>query len=316
MTSLNRLKKPNVTNQRLSMTGVLVTLPLDDVTSKTQVRKRFTNLAELAESIKNEGLHTPITVTPANDEGKYVILQGERRWRASKLAGLETIEAIIRNPIQDDSKRIIAQLTENIQREEMSCEDIAEAVANLHHAGHSLASIAKSLGKNLDWAHVYYAVSDLPDYVKKIRDEHQINDPYILSPLKKMVLTDEKQAKETIESVLRNQVKLTRKVVRALNRELKAKLEEGSLEAKNKVYESTDSSLPKGMVAADEVCIYCWIKPIGENKKYFGMIANDRVMTDPEYICVNINGKYKVVSTQEIVIAGVKDRASPIDDLI
>ncbi len=84
----------------------------------TQARKEFKNdaLKDLAESIKNYGVIQPIIV---ENKGKYYqIIAGERRWRASKLAGLEEIPCIVRDEDEQRNKEI--SLIENIQRENLN----------------------------------------------------------------------------------------------------------------------------------------------------------------------------------------------------
>lgn len=81
-------------------------------------------LKELAASIRNQGVMQPIVVRPVSSE-KYEIIAGERRWRASQLAGLDTIPAIIK-PVSDEAAIAMA-LVENIQRENLN--PIEEAMA-------------------------------------------------------------------------------------------------------------------------------------------------------------------------------------------
>lgn len=86
--------------------------------NRDQPRKQFNEeaLEELAESIKKYGLIQPIIVT--KKEGYYQIVAGERRWRASKKAGLSTIKAIVREDDEKKNKEIA--LIENIQREDLN----------------------------------------------------------------------------------------------------------------------------------------------------------------------------------------------------
>jgi len=86
--------------------------------NRNQPRKQFDEeaLEELAESIKRYGLIQPIIVT--KKEGYYQIVAGERRWRASKKAGLTTIKAIVRGDDEKKNKEIA--LIENIQREDLN----------------------------------------------------------------------------------------------------------------------------------------------------------------------------------------------------
>ena len=94
-----------------------------------QPRKSFDEdaLAELAESIKNDGLLQPIVVT--EDIDGYVIIAGERRFRASKLAKLKEIRAIVLNA--DEQKMRQFALIENIQREELNSVELADSYQEL-----------------------------------------------------------------------------------------------------------------------------------------------------------------------------------------
>jgi len=102
-----------------------------------QPRKSFNeeSLQELAESIKNDGLLQPIVVT--EDIDGYILIAGERRFRASKLAKLKEIRAIVLN-IDEHKMRQFA-LIENIQREELNSVELAEAyneLLKLHEITH------------------------------------------------------------------------------------------------------------------------------------------------------------------------------------
>ena len=94
-----------------------------------QPRKTFDeeSLAELAESIKNDGLLQPIVVT--EDIDGYVLIAGERRFRATKLAKLKNIRAIVLN--SDEQKMRQFALIENIQREELNAVELAESYGEL-----------------------------------------------------------------------------------------------------------------------------------------------------------------------------------------
>ena len=85
-------------------------------------------LAELAESIKQQGVGQPIVVRPIG-EGRYEIVAGERRWRATQLAGLEKIPALVRE-IPDEAAIAVA-LIENIQRENLNPVEEANALQRL-----------------------------------------------------------------------------------------------------------------------------------------------------------------------------------------
>ncbi len=95
-----------------------------------QPRKSFdeNSLAELGESIKNDGLLQPVVVTQEMDGG-YTLIAGERRYRASKLAKLKTIRAIVLK--SDASQMRQFALIENIQRDELNSIELAEAYSEL-----------------------------------------------------------------------------------------------------------------------------------------------------------------------------------------
>ena len=95
-----------------------------------QPRKHFdeTALNELAASIKIHGVIQPIVINEEKD-GKYMIIAGERRWRAAKIAGLTTIPAYIRNFTEKQIKEI--SIIENLQREDLNPIEAAKAIKQL-----------------------------------------------------------------------------------------------------------------------------------------------------------------------------------------
>jgi len=102
----------------------------DIVPNPTQPRKQFDEeaLEELAASIRTLGVIQPITVK-RRDDGKYVIISGERRWRASRRAGIETLPAYVRE-VDDENLHAMA-LVENIQREDLNAIEIALGMQRL-----------------------------------------------------------------------------------------------------------------------------------------------------------------------------------------
>uniref|UniRef100_A0A831TDN7 ParB/RepB/Spo0J family partition protein n=1 Tax=Thermorudis peleae TaxID=1382356 RepID=A0A831TDN7_9BACT len=96
-----------------------------------QPRRSFDEerLEELAASIRLEGVLQPIAVRYDAERDRYVIIHGERRWRAAQLAGLESIPAIVREV--GDEQRLIQQLMENILREDLNALDRAAALRRL-----------------------------------------------------------------------------------------------------------------------------------------------------------------------------------------
>lgn len=112
-----------------------------------QPRKNFDDdkIADLAESIKEHGVLQPIIVTKKGDY--YQIIAGERRWRASKKAGLKTIPAIVRD--YDEKKIREVALIENLQRQDLNAVETAQAIRELMDE-HDLTQeeLSKTLGKS------------------------------------------------------------------------------------------------------------------------------------------------------------------------
>jgi ParB family chromosome partitioning protein len=96
-----------------------------------QPRSRFDDdaLEALAASIREVGVLQPIVVGPADADGRHILVAGERRLRASKLAGLEQIPAVVRE--SDDAARLAEALIENVQREDLGPLEEAEAYHSL-----------------------------------------------------------------------------------------------------------------------------------------------------------------------------------------
>ncbi len=131
-------------NESSTKNGV-VEIPLESIEPNPyQPRKHFPqeSLKELAESIKNDGLIQPIVVVEDDIDG-YILVAGERRFRASKLAKLKTIKAIVLDITKEQMQQYA--LIENIQREDLNPIELAksyQALIELHGATHEeLASI-------------------------------------------------------------------------------------------------------------------------------------------------------------------------------
>ena len=113
-----------------------------------QPRKNFDpeELAELAESIRQQGIIQPIIAEDAGD-GSYIIIAGERRTRAARLAGLTEVPAILRK--YSDEKRMEVSLIENIQRADLNPVEEASAFRQLMDlSGLSQDEVASRVGKN------------------------------------------------------------------------------------------------------------------------------------------------------------------------
>ncbi len=110
----------------------------------TQPRKEFgeEDLWELAQSIRQNGLLSPITVK-TNGDGEYIIIAGERRYRAHQILDAETIECIVYNG--SNGKEL--QLIENINRKDLNYMELAGAYRSYLDGGHTLEELSEVVGK-------------------------------------------------------------------------------------------------------------------------------------------------------------------------
>ena len=175
---LDALFGPVPEEEQMKENDTLKNLKITEVEpNRNQARKRFDEeaLEELAGSIKEYGLIQPIVVTKKDDY--YSIVAGERRWRASKIAGLTEIPAIIR----EDDEKVNAEISliENMQREDLNPIEKATGIKTLmDNYGMSQEEVAKKLGKArstiANWARVLNLDPRVLDMVRerKITEGH------------------------------------------------------------------------------------------------------------------------------------------------
>ncbi len=148
------------------------TVSIDDlIPGNLQPRKIFdqNKIKELADSIVSNGLIQPIIVKRLLD-GKYSIIAGERRYRACKLAGITQVPVIQKNI--DDKQILEIALIENIQRQELTAIEEAEAYnALIKEHGYSQADIATNLGKSRSHVANILRLNTLPQKVKDFVNE-------------------------------------------------------------------------------------------------------------------------------------------------
>jgi ParB family chromosome partitioning protein len=122
-------------------------------------------LAELGASIREHGVLQPILVRPAGEQ--YEIIAGERRWRASKLAGKETIPAIVER--FDDATALEIALIENLQREDLSPLDEAVIYKKMTgELGYSIRNLATKLSKDKGYVENRLRLASAPDDVREM----------------------------------------------------------------------------------------------------------------------------------------------------
>lgn len=140
-----------------------------------QPRREFDEhkLKELAESIRMYGVLQPLTVTKKEKEreggafySEYELIAGERRLRASKIAGLSQVPVIIRSGEQTEQEKLELAIIENLQREDLNCVDRAFAFKQLHENFNlSHSQIAAKMGRSREYVSNTLRLLALPEYM-------------------------------------------------------------------------------------------------------------------------------------------------------
>lgn len=176
------MSKINMDNNIKKLSGLLLNntnsvnndkfqnIELDKIVAQPQPRKNFDEetLKELTDSIILYGVMTPITVSKNPDEeGTYILRQGERRYRASSKAGLKTIPAIIDDGYENNL--IEKQLIENLQRDNLTAQEIADSILYLIDVKKiKKIDVASALSKSNAFVSQYYAMATFDHNLKDI----------------------------------------------------------------------------------------------------------------------------------------------------
>ena len=166
----------NTKDIEIEGTSNLNEIAIDKITANpNQPRREFDEeaLQELANSIREVGIITPITLRQMPD-GSYQIIAGERRWRASKIAGLTSIPAYIRT-VEDNNVMEMA-LVENIQREDLNAIEIALAYQHLADtSGMTQEKISERVGKSRTAVTNYMRLLKLPAQIQMALKNHEVD---------------------------------------------------------------------------------------------------------------------------------------------
>ena len=148
----------------------LIELPLDAIRpNPDQPRAAIAPeaLQALATSIAESGLVQPVVVRPAEEDGVYELIAGERRWRAARLAHLARIPAVVRQA--DPRERLELALVENLVREDLNAIEVAQACACLvEDFGQTQAAIAGRLGRSRPAISNLLRLLELPQEVQEL----------------------------------------------------------------------------------------------------------------------------------------------------
>lgn len=155
-------------DQEAASSGKPLLVPLDQIKPDPhQPRQEIDaeRLEELAASIRERGVKSPISLKPKNEDGIYFINHGERRFHAARNAGLTEIPAFI-----DDDHNHYDQMIENIQRENLTPLEIAHFIERRLEAGDKKGQIAKILGKPASYISDHAVFFEFSDFIRDLYD--------------------------------------------------------------------------------------------------------------------------------------------------
>jgi ParB/RepB/Spo0J family partition protein len=188
-------------------TGVRM-VPLDRITPNPD-QPRMTldedSLRELAASIREHGVLQPILVRPLGNH-EYQLIAGERRWRASRAAGIATIPALVED-IDDDTALEIA-IIENLQREDLSPLDEATMYDRMiREHGYSIRKLAQKLGKDKGYLENRLRLADAP---VEVRELVSLRRDTLSHAYELMKVDDPKKRRRLADQVARGELSLVR----------------------------------------------------------------------------------------------------------
>jgi ParB family chromosome partitioning protein len=216
--------------------GDQVKLPIQNLISgKFQPRKHFdqTELDELAESIRSNGILQPILVRPLNEKGSsYEIIAGERRWRAAQIVKLHEVPVIIRD--FDDSTALGVALIENLQRSDLNIIEEAEGYRSLMlKFEFTQEKLSSQLGKSRSHIANVLRLLSLPNTVKR----HISNGDLSFGHARVLVSLPEEKAKEVADRIIDEELSV-RKVEKLVNQIKRTQ----AVSSNSKNYDTIDNS--------------------------------------------------------------------------
>jgi len=178
-------------------------LPIDKIQVKTQVRKDFRNIEELADSIRAAGFVQPIVVH-ANQDGTYTLIAGERRLRAARLAGMTTVPVVIKKGLSEVELRRL-QVAENIDREDLTASEEARGVIE-DVIRYGVKEACKIWNRTEAWVSKRVATERYAPEVKALLEEGLCGDLEVLHALNQIHKEEggDKEEFHTLVTAIRN----------------------------------------------------------------------------------------------------------------
>lgn len=200
------------------MTMGLFQINIEQIHANPAQPRFHVDVKDLVESIRQYGIIQPLIISPGDEPDRYILISGERRLEAARQVGLNTVPAIIRNA--DEQQRLELALIENVQRQNLSLLEQADAFAQLEgEFGLSPDQIAVRIGKSSTMVSNLLRLLELPEKIRRALDAGRINEEHARALF---LLQDENTQKNVLQRILDEDlsVRKTEKIIRALLKEV------------------------------------------------------------------------------------------------
>jgi ParB family chromosome partitioning protein len=252
-----------------------------------------TTLDELAASIKEHGVLQPILVRPL-DDNEFQLIAGERRWRASKLAGLATIPALVED-IDDDTALEIS-IIENLQREDLSPLDEAAMYDRMvREHGYSVRRLAQKLGKDKGYLENRLRLADAPP---EVRELVSLRKDTLSAAYELMRVDDPRKRKKLADQVARGELTL-------------AKLHEKIEGRPRRSAASAPVDEPTADAAVDDTAEEAGAAWTGKPRAASGPLRDDALVTAKQQLADAVEEFLDVLRGQDVISSiGAVDRSN------
>ena len=266
-------------------------VPVDKITpNPEQPRLAFDQetLDELAASIREHGVLQPILVRPIGPN-TYQLIAGERRWRASRIAGLETIPALIED-IDDDTALEIS-IIENLQREDISPLDEAAMYDRMvREHGYSIRKLADKLGKDKGYLENRLRLADAPDEIRELVSLRKDTLSHAYELLK---VQDPKRRRRLADQVARGELTLIK---------LRDKIEgrRGRARAADAAADSTNGSDAPVLLPVEDHEVVAAAEPVPEPRRR-RQLSDDSLVNAKAYLAEALDELVGVLRTPDAI---------------
>ena len=321
-TSNIKAKKKSPKNKKPKI-GDTFTLELEKIIVEAQVRKTFDEdkLLEFAKQIKQEGQRLPLEVSKIGTN-KYLLITGERRLRALKINQAPSARVTLIEVPEGIHNRISFQLTENLQRDDLTALELAEAFDKLKSIGWSQKKIAKKIGKTAGWVSRYINLIGIPSHLSSLLENNHTSDTQLIGILRKIDELSPRLAQELAKKVAEGNT--SRQMVSDSYEALKLQLGKStdpSADATEDTNQDASDSLMSGLNTLHHNKKHMLIKPnnfrarvearLADGKKVVGQLLIDRLTDSQEGIdegwcwIVLEDGEVLCIQTDKIKITSV-----------